>query len=340
MRSSTLYRILAPLAITGALLACSDNKVLEPDPPPPPVNEAQVLVQHLEAGRSYSIHGNFVVGAASVRTTMLASPGRQYVIDTRAQVDFDMGHIPGSVRVDMTNLIDHLKAMSPAPSTYERIVINCYSGQTAAYVVGVLRALGYTNVWSLKWGMSSWNEELAAPWLNNRSNARATQFVSGPSPAMNSQGELPKLATGKKVGSEIAEVRARELLAAGFTAATINHNTLFANLDGYYIMNFWPPSLYQTPGHIPGAVLYDPATNPFESGNALKTLSTTKPNVIYCYTGQTSAYLAGYLRLLGYDVRTLLYGSNGMIYDLMTQHKVPNQFIPSAEIMNYDFAKK
>jgi rhodanese-related sulfurtransferase len=220
MRSSTLYRIMLPLAITGALAACSDRNVTAPEPPPPAINEAQLLLQHLEAGRSYSIHGNFVVGAAAVRTTMLASPGRQYIIDTRAQADFDKGHIPGSVRVDFDKLVDHLKAMSPAPSTFERIVISCYSGQTAAYAVGVLRALGYTNIFSLKWGISSWNEELAAFWMNNRSNARATQFVSGPSPAMNSQGELPKLATGRTVGSEIAEVRARELLAAGFTPAT------------------------------------------------------------------------------------------------------------------------
>jgi rhodanese-related sulfurtransferase len=341
MRSSTLYRILAPLAVTGALAACGDSRVVEPEPPaPPPVNEAQVLLQHLETGRSYSIHGNFVVGASAVRTTMLASPGRQYILDTRAPTDFDRGHIPGSVRVDFDKLVDHLKAMSPAASTYERIVISCYSGQTAAYAVGILRALGYTNVFSLKWGISSWHEELATPWLNNRSNARATQFVSGPSPAMNPAGELPKLATGMQVGSEIAEARAKELLAAGLTPATVNHNTLFANLDGYYIINYWPANLYQTPGHIQGAVLYDPATNPFESAHALKTLSTTKPNVIYCYTGQTSSYLAGYLRLLGYDVRSLLYGTNSVIYDLMTEHKVPNQFVPAVEIMNYDIAKK
>jgi rhodanese-related sulfurtransferase len=340
MRYRNIYRLLAPLAIMGAMAACSDNKIVEPEPPAPPsVDEAQVLLQYLETGRSYSIHGNFVVGAAAVRTTMLASPGKQYIIDMRAQADFDRGHIPGSVRVDIGNVIDHLKAMSPAPSSFERIIINCYTGQTAAYAVGVLRALGYTNAFSLKWGMSSWNDDLATPWLNNRSNARATQFVSGPSPAMNPHGDLPKLSTGRNVGSEIAEARARELLSAGLTPATINHNTLFANLDGYYIINFWPANLYQTPGHIPGAVLYEVAANPFESGNALKTLSTTRPNVIYCYTGQTSAYLTGYLRLLGYDARSLMYGANGMIYDLMTQHKVPNQFVPATEIMNYEYSK-
>jgi hypothetical protein len=119
MRSSNLYRMLAPLAIVGIVSACSDNKVVEPEPPPQPaVNEAQLLIQHLESGRSYSIHGNFVVGAAAVRTMLLASPTRQYIVDMRAQADFDRGHIPGSVRVDMANVIDHLKAMSPVPSTY------------------------------------------------------------------------------------------------------------------------------------------------------------------------------------------------------------------------------
>lgn len=330
-----------PLALAASVLAaCSDSKDVTEPPvdPPAAVNEAQVLVQYLENGRSYNVHGNFVVSASAVRTTLLASPEKQYIIDLRAAADFANGSIPGAVRVDMANLVTHLRSL-PAASAFERIVVVCYSGQTSAYAVGILRALGYTNAISLKWGMSSWHSDFATPWNNNRGNARATQFVSGASPAMNAMAELPALSTGRTLPAEILEARAQALLTAGFSAATINHNTLFSGLDSYYIINFWPPNLYQTPGHIPGAVMYDPATNPFETGKQLRTLSLTKPNVIYCYTGQTSAYLAGYLRLIGYDVRSLLYGANGMIYDLMVSNNVPNAFVPAAEIMNYDYRK-
>ncbi len=49
----------------------------------------------------------------------------------------------------------------------------------------------------------------------------------------------------------------------------------------------------------------------------LKSLPTDKPIVVYCYTGQTSAYVAAYLRLLGYDARSLMFGANSMMYDIM-----------------------
>jgi len=47
----------------------------------------------------------------------------------------------------------------------------------------------------------------------------------------------------------------------------------------------------------------------------LKTLATDKKVAVYCYTGQTSAYMTAYLRILGYDAKSILFGTNGMIYD-------------------------
>jgi rhodanese-related sulfurtransferase len=337
MATHRLARLAFVTTLAVAFAACGDD----PTTPhvPTDTDEAQLLLQHLEATRNYDVQGNFVVGAAAVRTTLLSSPTKQHIIDLRTAADFAKGHIPGAVQVDMANLLTHVKALSPAAPTYERIVLVCYSGQSSAYAVAILRALGYSNAISMKWGMSAWHQDLATPWLNNRSNARATQFIGGASPPMHNAVALPKLTTGKKVASEILEVRAAALLTAGYTPATVNHTTLFQNLDGHYIVNFWPANLYQSPGHIPGAVLYDPATKPFESGTHLKTLPTDKPTVLYCYTGQTSSYLAGFLRLLGYDVKSLLYGGNGMIYDVMVAGNVANTFIPATEIMNYDYAK-
>ncbi len=60
--------------------------------------------------------------------------------------------------------------------------------------------------------------------------------------------------------------------------------------------------------------------------------------VLYCYTGQTSAYLAGYLRTLGYDARTLLFGTNGMIFDRMVEQGVAPTFDES-QIMNYTYTQ-
>jgi rhodanese-related sulfurtransferase len=54
--------------------------------------------------------------------------------------------------------------------------------------------------------------------------------------------------------------------------------------------------------------------------------------VVYCYTGQNSANLAAYLRLVGYDAKSLKFGTNGMIYDQMTKA----QWVDT-EIKGYDY---
>jgi rhodanese-related sulfurtransferase len=307
------------------------------DPDVEPVNETAVLVAHLE-GLGYDNQGGFVIGASDVRTALVTGAS-QYIIDLRSAADFAKGHVQGAVNVALTDLPAHLGGMSPAASSYGTIVLICYSGQSAAFSTGVVRALGYTNVKSMKWGMSAWHTDFSASWVNNRSNARATEFITGTSPAMNTAGDLPTLNTGKTTGAEIAEARATTVLAEGWSAASITHATLYNGLSSYYVINFWPAATYQSVGHIAGSVDYDPATTPFKSTTYLKTLPTGKPVVIYCYTGQTSAYLTGYLRVLGYDARSLLFGANGMIFDKMITDGVASAFVPETQIMDYDYVK-
>lgn len=324
--------------LTTTLTACGGSDAPSiTQPEPDPINEAAVLVAYTES-LGYDIHGGFVIGAADVRTN-LVSGASQYIIDLRSATDFAKGHIQGAVNVPLGSLADHLAGMNPAASSYTTIVLACYSGQTAAFAVGALRAAGYKNVKSLKWGLSSWHSDFSASWVNGRSNQRATEFVTSASPAMNAAGELPVLSTGLTTGAEIGTARAKTVLTAGFGAGSLTNATLYLNLGGHYIINFWPKSLYESTGHINGAVLYDPATTPFLSTTQLKTLPTNKPVVLYCYTGQTSAYLTGYLRVLGYDARSLLYGANGMIFDKMVANQVPNAFVPETEIKNYDYVK-
>jgi len=65
---------------------------------------------------------------------------------------------------------------------------------------------------------------------------------------------------------------------------------------------------------------------------ALKTLPTDKTIVVYCYTGQNSARIATYLRVLGYDAKSLKFGANGMIHDEMEGHTWSE-----GAIMGYDY---
>ena len=300
------------LLVAAGLTACDDDAVTTE-----PINEAQVLVDYVEANRSYNVHGGYIMPAADVRSAIVAAPEDYYLIDIRAATDYATGHIEGAVNVALGDLPTHLANMSPAASSYDRVILICYSGQSAAYSTGALRALGFENVFSMKFGMSAWHSDFSGPWNGNISNQRVTQFVTAASPAKNDPGALPELSTGFESGQDILAARVAQVFADGFGPAKVTDDDVFMSPNDYYVINFWPESLYTSLGHIPGAINYDPSTTPFLMTTDLTTLPTDKPVVVYCYTGQTSAYIAAYLRVLGYDARTLLFGANSMIHDAM-----------------------
>ena len=303
-------------------------------------DETRILLSFFENERDY-FHkgGSFVLTAQALRLNLLTKPQSQYLIDIRSPEAFAKGHIRGSHNVDFTDVYKHVKQIKA--DSYENIVVICFAGQASAYAVSLLRAAGYAKAVSLKWGISSWAAVFAQEsWLPNLSSARAAEFVQAPSPPKNPAGELPKINTGKTKPEEILEVRLNTLFAEGFRPIMVSHCCLFNSWycnSNYYVVNYRPTELYEKIGHIPGAVNYPPKEQPFKSSTQLLTLSTKLPNVIYCYTGQTSAYTSGYLRLLGYDARSLLFGANSIIYDRMRENKVENTFLPEKEIMNYDY---
>jgi len=298
------------------------------------INESQVLVEFLESansplGKDY-VNSDMpsIIGATEVKT--LNETGQVYIIDIRSSADFDLGHIKNAHNVAVGDILTHIQGVDLTP--YTKVAVVCYTGQTAGWATSILRLMGYDKAYSMKWGMSSWNEAFNK-WIPNVGNTYATQFTST-STAMGTMGELPALNTGKTTGQEILEARVAALLTEGFGAAKISNATVFGNLDGYYIVNYWPENHYTDPGHIPGAIQYTPKQSIKLSAD-LKTLPTDKPVVVYCYTGQNSAYLTAYLRLLGYDAKSLLFGANGMIYDMMSTAGMTT--FSDTQIMGYDF---
>jgi len=329
MKHLRYLSLLLLLPILIGLTGCKDSTT----EPPLEINEADVLVSYLEGtGGDYlnSTACPSVVSAADVYTTLTTNPTKQYLIDIRAKADYDAGRIQGAVQVDLANLLTHVKGIST--QSYDRVVIVCYSGQSAAFGASLLRLLGYNNVWSMKWGMCSWDSTFAVGrWLSNMKNDRWAQFTQTATPK-NSAGSLPKISTGKTNGKEILEARVEALLKEGYTPASISNATLYTSLSSYYIINYWPASEYNA-GHVQGAVQYTPRSD-LKSSTFLKTLPTDKPVVIYCYTGQTSSYLSAILRAMGYDAKSLLYGANAMMYDNMPANK-----FSTSEIKKYPWVK-
>ena len=300
------------------------------------VIEAEVLVEYLESTDSPLMKDYVntdmpsIIGAADVKT--LNTVGGAYIIDIRSAEDFGNGAIPNAHNVALGDILTHVE--SNDLTSYEKIIVVCYSGQSASFATAILRLMGYDNAFSMKWGMCSWHADYSGGWTNAvaAGNTYATQFTSDAT-AKGEEGSLPVLSTGFTTGQDILEARVETVLSEGYTPAKISNTEVFANLNNYYIVNYWSEAHYTDPGHIPGATQYTPKES-IKLDVDLKTLPTDKPVVVYCYTGQTSSFMAAYLRILGYDAKSLAYGANGMIYDIMVSAGLTTY--SEAQIMGYD----
>lgn len=305
------------------------------------IDESKVLVEYLESANS-PLMKDFVntdmptiIAASEVKT--LNTTNQVYIIDIRAAADFAAGHIANAHNVAVADVLTHIKTVNL--TAYTKVAIVCYTGQTAGYVASLIRLMGYDKAYSMKWGMCAWNTTFAGKWNTAiaSGNTYASQFVIDSTAKNAISHQLPGLITGKTTGQEILEARVSALLAEGFTPASVSGATLFGSLSTYYIVNYWPLSQYIDPalGHIPGATQYTPKSA-IKLSTFLTSLPTDKTVAVYCYTGQTSAFLTAYLRLLGYDAKSVLYGTNGMIYDRMVA-KTGMSVFNSAQIMGYDY---
>jgi rhodanese-related sulfurtransferase len=304
------FWMLAILIVPFFVVSCDTEE------DPPEINEAEVLVEYMEdPGSPAANYGNGALAIKSPEAVLtLMGADRVYLIDIRSAADYTDGHIEGAVNLAAADVRAHIDATDL--SAYEEISIICYTGQTASWLTSLLQLAGYKDVYSMKWGMSGWHSDFDK-WTSNTSNEKATLFTDEVSNKAEA-GDLPVLSTGYETEEEIFEARFDAVLAEGFGAAAISNGDVYANLDNYYIINYWPNAEYLDPGHIAGAIQYTPSEDlPLDA--YLKTLPTDKAVVVYCYTGQNSARVAAYLRIIGYDAKSLKFGANSMIHDEMTK---------------------
>jgi rhodanese-related sulfurtransferase len=71
-------------------------------------------------------------------------------------------------------------------------------------------------------------------------------------------------------------------------------------------------------GHVDGAFQLTPGN--VTTTTSLSGLHPTETNVLYCWTGQTSAFTGFYLGALGYDVVSLKFGANALMHDNLTSN--------------------
>ncbi len=279
------------------------------------VNEFDELIEYLEGGDvDYEGWVNNLSGWILDYNTISENLEDYLIVDLRNEDAYNTLHLDNAVRTSLPDILDVVDGETG------KILCVCYSGQTAAYAHMLLRLKGY-EAYSLKWGMSgvdasvdSWTSNVSDDWYGT------SNWVTTASPDL-PEFDYPELDTGNDDAQDILDARVEAALSA-WSSRTIRESAIESAPSSYNIICYWPESAYTGMGHINGAVRVEPKTL-----TKAENLSVFDPssgdNVLYCYTGQTSAATVAYLYVLGYDVKTLLFGANSMIYDHMTGGKWP-----------------
>jgi len=275
-----------------------------------PQDEFETLLNYFEANNNFinSDASPAIINADEVKKNLKNS--KYHIIDIRSESWFEYGHLKGANNVKAAELLTYFETKI-APTDFDKIVLICYSGQSAAYYSGLLRLAGYDNVYNMKWGMSSWRVDFAEnSWLKNIKNDFASKLETNEN-AKPEKGAHPTLSTGKTEATEILKVRLEKLFATPYKEYIIKSADVFENPSNYYTANYWNQDNYNN-GHIPGAVFYQ-SNSSLASATDLYTLPVDKKIAMYCATGQNAAYTVAYLNVLGYDVGNIAYGANSFM---------------------------
>ncbi len=243
------------------------------------------------------------------------------VFDIRSAADFALGHIKGSVNVALANIVTEAQAIN---NNDAKILVVCYTGQTAGRAVMALRLSGFPNAKVSKFGFSAWSDNAVFDkWSGNVSDQAVgnANWVTTASPALPVNG-FPTWTTTSTDGATILNEKINEMLAN--TAWSVSGTDVLANPADFSIYNFWSAAEYAKYGHFAGAYQFLPISL---AGDIVTALNADN-NLIYCYTGQTSSFTVAWLQVLGYDAKSILYGVNGLSYTALVEGEAAHWHFP------------
>jgi len=234
-------------------------------------------------------------------------------------------------------------------SFYPKIVIVSKNGQSSAYFSCLLRLAGFNNVYTMSFGLASWNEVFADEWFGALGNDPEILYYNNEDNPKNDFTSLPDVTFENPSASIKDRVngRIKKIISLGFIE-DINFKTFLNRFGNDYIVCYGSTSLLYYArrigplaelGHHDRAVFYkaDPLYE-LRSTESLQTLPNNNTILIYDGTGELSACMAAYLRVLGYDVQTLLFGANQLFYDRMIEDpELMNFVFSSSRIKNYPY---
>jgi len=338
-RYGVYFLLLAFLAVfavscTGKKSEKKPEAVKESAPAPVVIGqETQLLLKDLEANGDYVNSQYFpsLIKASVVNEELVKN---NLVLDLRSPELFSQGHIKGAVNKKFVELPDYFET-GIKPFEFDRIILVSDDGQLSSYATALLRMMGYGNVFAMRWGMSGWNTKYAEEgWLKGASGKYEDRLETATNEVPIPVG-MPELGTGFTTGKEVGDARFKKLFEDGTDEILITADEVYSDPEKYFIINLERKDKYDA-GHIPGAVRYKPeATLGFT--DMMATIPSDRTVVIYCGTGHNSGFATAFLRLFGYDARTLKYGNNSFMYDKMVKEKSALSWLPFTLAESNDF---
>ncbi|MDX9947233.1 MAG: rhodanese-like domain-containing protein [Bacteroidales bacterium] len=299
--------------------------------------ETSLLLKDLEENGDY-VNSQYFPSLIKSSVVFEELEKNNLIIDLRTPETFKKGHIRGAVSKNFGELPEYFET-GIRPFEYDRIIMVCDDGQVSSYTTSLLRMMGYGNVFALRWGMGGWNRSYAQEgWMKGVSGKHEEHLETVTTEAPGPVG-MPELLTGLATGKEISDARFRNLFEEGTEEISITADEVFNDPGKYFVINLERKDKYDD-GHIPGAVRYKPEST-LGFPEVMATIPSDKTVVVYCGTGHNSAFATAFLRLFGYDARTLRYGNNSFMYDKMIKERTALSWLPFtlAESNDYPVVK-
>lgn len=229
-------------------------------------------------------------------------PGWQ-IVDIRSAEHYALGHVEGATNIPYKTVAQSIDKFKKD----KKILLICYSGQTAAQISALLNILGY-DASSMSFGMTGWTKDEkiigTKPFNCQAGEYPVTTTVSD----VKTDNKLPELKTKIADDSKLILDRAGAYLASGksavLKASDVNAN-ITAKDASYFYVDVRKPEHYAK-GHVTGAINI-PLTDIAKEAS-LKKLPTDKKIVLFCYSGQTASQATIFLNLLGYDAYASSFG--------------------------------
>lgn len=261
---------LISLLLAGAMLAGISVTALAVEPAEAAFEAAKTYFEKADGKNMLSLE----------QVLEIAEAGDSLILDIRSAEDYAKGHLKGAVNIPFVKVVEFLDQLPRE----QRIVVACYSGQTAGQIVGSLRLAGF-HAYSLSGGMGSVTEDTPL------------------------ETEAHEFAPAEK--AQLNETEAA-LLEAARTAMTILEGNnvikpadLNEHLADYFVLDVRDAETFAK-GHIEGAV-----NVPYlEMGGYIDQLPRDKTIAVVCNSGQQSSQTVAVLIASGFKALNVQSGMN------------------------------